>query len=87
MEAATKNCIDAEIGKTFFDAVAKAVEESAPDSGGINGMAVEFADTVDAIRMDSGKQIRRQCISLAAECLRKYINCWQKGEPMEFAET
>ena len=87
MEASVKNRIDAEIGKAFFDAVTKAVEESAPNSGGIDGMAVEFADTVDAIRMDSGKQIRRQCISLAAECLRKYINCWQKGEPMEFAET
>lgn len=87
MEAATKNCIDSEIRKAFFDGVTKAVEESAPDSGGIDGLSVEFADTVDAIRMDSGKQIRRQCISLAAECLRKYINCWQKGEPMEFAET
>ena len=71
------------IEEAFFGAVGQLAAECSPDSGGIQGMAIEYADTVDAVRMDSGKQIRRQCISLAAECLRKYIACWDKGEPYE----
>ena len=58
-----------------------------PEFKGIECIAAEFADVVKAVEMDSGDEIRRQCIHLAVVALREYLACWSKGEPMEICST
>lgn len=87
-ESQAKWLSEQKAAESFIEEMKKCFAESAKScDDGIDGLAVEFADTVSAVRMDSGKRIRRQCVSLAAECLRKYVSCWNKGEPMKSVQT
>ena len=88
MEEAKAKRIDDEALAGFIEGMKKCLAEaSAPCSSGLDGLAVEFADTVGAVRSGIGKRICRQCISLAAECLRLYASERQKEEQVKSVPT
>ena len=74
----------------FLDAVREHLNgavERHPKFKGVECLAAEFADVVKAVELDSGSEIRRQCVHLAVVALRQYLECRTKGETMKPVPT